>query len=227
MAKKEEKKQEAQQAGAPGAEPGKEKQVPEKPKKKPSDIKIVPLVLIIGGTVLFMILVIFSLYWFFIRPDIVRGHGGDSASAEVKKEMTKEDEEKAKLQAEMNKLAEMDAIGNMEGVKFAQTPDIITNTNPPDWFVVVQLGVEYREPEGSESKSEGEGKAAAPTLPPKLLSEVSSFVTNTLGSMSIDALNQKRDSLPGLFTTGLKPIFIQNKIFLRKITVPKYITQRN
>lgn len=226
MAKKEEKKQEA--SGAPGTEAGQEKQVPEKPKKKPSDLKLVPLVMIIGGTVLFMILVIFSLYWFFIRPDIVRGHGADSTSAEVKKEMSKEDEEKAKLKAEMDKLAEMDAIGNTEGVKFVQTADIITNTNPPDWFVVIQLGVEYREPEGGEAKSEEHGEAkGGPTLAPKLMSEISSYVTNSVGAMSIEQLSQRRDSIPTMLTNGLKPIFIQNKMFLRKVTVPKFITQRN
>jgi flagellar basal body-associated protein FliL len=226
---KEKKEKEAPKTGEAG---GEELQVPEKPKKRSGggDISIVPLMGIIGGTVIFMILIVFSLYWFFIRPDIIGHKGGaDSTHVEEKKELTPEEEEKLKLQQEMKKLEEEDALGETEGVLFVQTPDIITNSNPPDWYIVVQLGLEYRLPGEEGKKEEGGGHggaAAAPTLPPKLMSEVSSFITRFFGSRSIDQITGMRDSLDKKFHEELKPVFIKNKIFLRKVSVPKFVTQR-
>ncbi len=203
-------------------------QIPEKPKKRGGgDMKLIPVVSIIGGTVLFMILVVFSLYWFFIRPDIIGSHGGnDSTKVEEAKELTPEEEEKLKLKQELTKLEETDALGDVEGVLFVQTPDIIANTNPPNYYVVLQLGLEYRLPE-SEGAAEGgaHGAGAGATLPPKLMSEVSSFVTKFVGSRSLEQLSTLRDSLEIKFHTELKPIFIKNKIFLRKVSIPKFIMQ--
>lgn len=208
-------------------------QVPEKPKKRGgSEIGLIPMVGIIGGTVLSMILVVFALYWFFIRPDIIGGHGGGADSTKVveEKELTPEEEEKKKLKEAMQKLEEEDAISETEGVLFVQTTDIITNTNPPDWFIVVQLGLEYRLPviEGAEAPAEGShgGGAAAPTLAPKLESEVRATVTKFFGSKSMDQITAIRDSLEKKFHEELKPIFLKNKIFLRKVAVPKFVTQR-
>ncbi len=208
-----------------------ELQVPEKPKKRGgAEIGLIPMVGIIGGTVLSMILVVFALYWFFIRPDIIGSHGGGSDSTKVheEKELTPEEEEKQKLKEAMQKLEEEDAISETEGVLFVQTSDIITNTNPPDWFIVVQLGLEYRLPaiEGEESGGGGHGAAAAPTLAPKLESEVRATVTKFFGSKSMDQITAIRDSLEKKFHEELKPIFLKNKIFLRKVAVPKFVTQR-
>ena len=208
-----------------------ELQVPEKPKKRGgAEIGLIPMVGIIGGTVLSMILVVFALYWFFIRPDIIGSHGGGSDSTKVheEKELTPEEEEKQKLKEAMQKLEEEDAISETEGVLFVQTTDIITNTNPPDWFIVVQLGLEYRLPaiEGEESGGGGHGPAAAPTLAPKLESEVRASVTKFFGSKSMEQITAIRDSLEKKFHEELKPIFLKNKIFLRKVAVPKFVTQR-
>lgn len=222
MAKKEKEQSEEPKQG--------DLQVPEKPKKRGGgDLKIVPLVGIIGGTVLFMILVVFSLYWFFIRPDIIASRGGNDSTKvhQEAKELTPEEEEKAKLKQEMAKLEEADALGETEGVLFVQTPDIIANTNPPNYYVVIQLGLEYRLP-ATEAKAEGGGHgggAAGPTLPPKLMSEVSSFVTRYVGSKSLEQISALRDSLDIKFHAELKPIFIKNKIFLRKVSIPKFIMQ--
>jgi len=117
-------------------------QIPEKPKKRGGDMKLIPLVGIIGGTVLFMILIVFSLYWFFIRPDIISSRGGkDSTKVQQTKELTPEEEKELKLKQEMAKLEEADALGEAEGVLFTQTQDIIANTNPPNYYVVIQLGL--------------------------------------------------------------------------------------
>jgi flagellar basal body-associated protein FliL len=201
-------------------------QIPEKPKKRGGDMKLIPLVGIIGGTVLFMILIVFSLYWFFIRPDIISSRGGkDSTKVQQTKELTPEEEKELKLKQEMAKLEEADALGEAEGVLFTQTQDIIANTNPPNYYVVIQLGLEFRLPEGEAKPSGGEGAAAAPTLSPKLMSEVSSYVTKFVGSRSLEQLSSLRDSLEIKFHSELKPIFIKNKVFLRKVSIPKFIMQ--
>lgn len=209
-------------------------EVPEKPKKRGgSEIGLIPMVGVIGGTVLSMILVVFALYWFFIRPDIIGSHGGKQDSTQVEeKELTPAQEEELKMKQAMKKLEEEDAIGGeAEGVLFVQTSDIITNTNPPDWFIVIQLGLEYRLPtiEGEAApaaEGHGGGGAAGPKLEPKLESEVRAIVTKFFGMRSIDEITGIRDSLEQKFHEELKPIFLKNKIFLRKVAVPKFVTQR-
>ncbi len=57
------------------------------------------------------------------------------------------------------------------------------------------------------------------------MSEISSFVTKYIGSRSVEQISAGRDSLEYKFHEHLKPVFIKHKIFLRKVTMPKFIMQ--
>lgn len=211
---KEKKKEETEE------EVSSEVQIPEKPKRRTSDMGLVPMIAIIGGTILAMILIVFALYWFLIRPDFVHDTGGsDSTKVELS------DAEKARIK-EKQEMAryEEDAIGESTGVQFVQTTDIITNTSALDWFIVVQLGLEYRMFDSEEGAAEG---AAATTLDPRLESEVRSYVTKYFGLKTMDVVTAQRDSLESIFHKELKPIFLKHKMFLRRVSIPKFVTQRS
>lgn len=198
-----------------------EVQIPEKPKRRTSDMGLIPMIAIIGGTILAMILIVFALYWFLIRPDFVHDTG-DSDSTKV--ELSDAEKARIKEKQELAKYEEEDAIGETTGLQFVQTTDIITNTSALDWFIVVQLGLEYRMFESEEGEAEG---AAATTLEPRLESEVRSYITKYFGLKTMDEVTAQRDSLETIFRKELKPIFLKHKMFLRRVSIPKFVTQRS
>lgn len=212
---KEKKKEETEE------EVSSEVQIPEKPKRRTSDIGLVPMIAIIGGTILAMILIVFALYWFLIRPDFVHDTGGSDST---KVELSDAEKARIKEKQEMARYEEEDAIGESTGVQFVQTTDIITNTSALDWFIVVQLGLEYRMFDSEEGAAEG---AAATALDPRLESEVRSYVTKYFGLKTMDVVTAQRDSLESIFHKELKPIFLKHKMFLRRVSIPKFVTQRS
>lgn len=197
-------------------------QIPEKPKKKYSDMGMKSVLMIVIGSLLSVVLVIFALYWFLIRPDIIASKNPDSNKSN--KIIVVEDEETLKYKEELAKIKYQAKSGTLKDLKFAQTQDIITNTTPPDWYVVIQLGVEYKEVlEKSGGGEHGKGESG---LSAKLSGEISSVVTKFCGSKSIETIIGMRDSLEKIFYKELDPIFQQEKIFLHKVSMPKFVTQR-
>lgn len=218
MAKDKKKKEE----GAPEGE-NSELQVPETPKKKYSDLNMKSVIVIIAGALIFVVLVIFALYWFLIRPDIIGKNTPEQGQKSVQVEVVT-DEETLKFNEELAKIKAQAKAGVLKELKFAQTADIITNTNPPDWYVVLQIGVEYKDVMAAEGGGGHGGGGDA--LPPKLASEISSVVTKFCGSKPIESVLSVRDSLDVIFFKELEPIFTKEKIFLHKISIPKFVTQR-
>lgn len=192
----------------------------EKKSKGSSELNMKSVIIAVAGALIAVVLIVFALYWFLIRPDIVGGNQQAEESKAVKIEVA-QDEETIKFNEELAQLKAQASTGNIKGLSFGQTPDIITNTNPPDWYVVVQVGVEFKD---VMAASGGHGGDAG--LPAKLSSEISSFITKYCGSKSIEEVLSKRDSLDILIFRELEPVFIKEKCYLHKITIPKFVTQR-
>lgn len=192
----------------------------EKSPTKSSDLNMKSVIIAVAGALIAVVLIVFALYWFLIRPDII-GQNQPKEQAQAVKVEIAADEETLKFQEELAQLKAQASTGNVKGLSFGQTPDIITNTNPPDWYIVVQVGVEFKNLHAGEG---GHGGDAG--LPAKLSSEISSYITKYCGSKSIEEVLAKRDSLDILIFKELEPIFIKEKCYLHKITIPKFVTQR-
>ncbi len=201
-----------------------EVQVPEKPKKKYSDLGMKSIILIMGGTLIVVILIIFALYWFLIRPDILASNNNNnSGNKEIIKKEYVLDEETIKFNEELGKIKHEAKNGTLKDLSFYQTQDIITNTNPPDWYVVLQIGIEFK---NIISAEEGGGHGAATEFSPKLNSEISSVVTKYCGNRNIELIINERSNLDSVLYKELYPIFLKDKIYLHKISIPKFVTQR-
>lgn len=192
----------------------------EKKSKGGSELNMKSVIIAVAGALIAVVLIVFALYWFLIRPDIIGQNQPKEEAKAVKVEIAA-DEETLKFQEELAQLKAQASTGNVKGLSFGQTPDIITNTNPPDWYIVVQVGVEFKNLQAGEG---GHGGDAG--LPAKLSSEISSYITKYCGSKSIEEVLNKRDSLDILIFKELEPIFIKEKCYLHKITIPKFVTQR-
>jgi flagellar basal body-associated protein FliL len=192
-----------------------DKQVPEQLKKTSGGIGTIKLVIIIFGALIFWTILSVVLFRFFVAPSL---NPIDPLEKE-KIEMAKKAEEEKKKSPDKENEEDM-AMTPEKELHYAKTGRITTNPKGSDRFVVINLGIEFR------SKNDLEGSTKESPLPEKMVGKIQGVVNGVLGSMTIEELQSRRDSLQSIFKVKLKPVIQSQKdVFLRNIDIIEYILQ--
>jgi hypothetical protein len=207
-----------------------EKQVPEKPKRKVSagtgDLSLIQFIGIIAGVLIVMVVIIVLAIKFLILPELKPSeeHGTVDSSKKTE-EVSKSDDKEKRAEEEKKKRASSGTKSyDIEKALFSQTGRITTNAKNSDQFVVLDLGIMFT-PEGEGESGGGHGGPAKDPLPDKLKSMIKGSVNNVIGSMTVDEIQQKRDSLSFIFYDKLRKIFYTNKMVLNEIVIQEFIIQ--
>lgn len=115
---------------------------------------------------------------------------------------------------------------------------ITTNPRNSTQFVVVNIGVVYfpksedhlkelKVEKAKEAKEAGpEGGGGNPTLlSTKSYAQLKANVTRVLGSLSVEELQARRDSLPSMIKMNVKPVFRENEMFIKDVILLEFILQ--
>lgn len=217
------------------------KQEPVKPKKK-MNLKI-PI--IIGGAIL-GIAVLFGAFFVFVKvalvPSIVsevaqvQGQNVETEDKDGEKDGKKKDNKKHKDIEDMSpeEIEEAEFFTDDDDVKFMQTGRINTNPKASTQFVVVDLGLFFRErkhegEEGEEAEEEsshgGEGEGEVDPATMKLMAKTRGIITQILGSYTVGELHANRAKLPEEFKNKLRPLYKQHDMFLKDVVLQEFIIQ--
>ena len=184
-----------------------ERQEPEKPKRQSTgSMKLPMLIGIIAGVVVIQAIIIVVVMNIFLKPSYAPAdtQGGKTEQKKVEKD-------------ESPKEGESSDDVNMQ---FIETGRITTNAKSSDKFVVLNLGLEFKA-QGEEEPSEKEGG----TLSPIMNAKIKGTINGIIGSMAIEDLQAKRDSLSFIIKDRLKPVFKSNKMFLKDVIIQEFIIQ--
>jgi flagellar basal body-associated protein FliL len=208
-----------------------EVQEPVKPKKK-SELSLVTLIGIIGGSVVLLFVLLFAGFWFAVRPLLLpqapqnpQEVAKDAHGADAEKEKAKDAHGETK-EGEEEEFNAHDPLA-----KFLVTGEIVTNAKNSSQFVIIDLGIFslYKNEEEKGKAEGGGGHGGGSTDPsamkPEMASRVKGIVNRILGSMTVDELQMKRDSLPVYFKKELKPIFKESSLKLKDVTLQKFLIQ--
>ncbi len=202
-----------------------EKQEPEKPKKKKAVLSlpmmiiigVVILAVLIGGTLFAVNMMVSSIVDSKLSGvDTTKKHG---EVEKVKKEKSEEEKMAEELEAE--------DYFDEKPTSYLETGRIITNPRSSSTYIVLNLGLEYRQKlaEGEEPK---EGAAAETDASPemkRLMAKIKDVVNTRIASMSESDIEAKRDSMKIFFKNDLTPIFKREKKFLKDLILVEYIKQ--
>lgn len=204
------------------AEEGK-KQEPEKPQKKSGGLSL-PVIIGIGAGVLIILVVVILFAVKMMLNTVVESQIG--AVQPNNEQQTPPKEEKDMSNIEYYKMmADNDTVSD-EDAKYMETGRITTNPRGSTQFVVVNLGISYR-----DKTSEDDGKKKEKNDEPddkkrKFEALIRNAINNQIGDMTVSELQQiRRDSLRSIFKESLTPVFVSNRIFLRDVILVEYIIQ--
>ncbi|MCX6155805.1 MAG: hypothetical protein NT007_16795 [Candidatus Kapabacteria bacterium] len=192
-----------------------DRQEPERPAKKSSGgMGLTKILIIIFVVILLQGGLFFILFKFVLNPS----GPTDPLEKEKSEQVKRLEEEKKKLNGKENE--EEAAMAPEKELHYGKTGRITTNPKGSDRFVVINLGIEFR------SKEPLEGGTKENPFSEKMFGRIQSVVNGVLGSMSIDELQSKRDSLHFVFKDKLKPVIqAQKECFLRGVDVIEFILQ--
>lgn len=203
----------------------KEGQEPVKPEteakaKKSGGLKL-PFVLgIIAGVLLILILAVRFLF----LPYIVGSLTSEANAGQAKIEgETKSENSDNPLKEEIDVFKANEKLS-----EFFQTGRITTNPKQSTQFVVADFGIIFF-PKDEESLKElypgGKKEEGSSALPPTLSSRVRGIINSVLGSMTVEELQVKRDSIPTYVMANLKPFFKEKKLFIKEVILQEFIIQ--
>ncbi len=201
------------------------KQEPERPKKRKTVLSlpvmiiigVVVLALLIGGTLFAVNMMVSSIVETKLSgADSTGSKGGDHAK--VEKTRSPED-------AAMAELEEQEFLGEVPTIYF-ETGRIITNPRGSSRFLVLNLGLEYREKVSEEGGGE-EAKKEEGMSPEKqrLLAKIKDIINSKLGSMTESELETNTDSLRIFIKNDLSLLFKKEKKFLKDVLFVEKIIQ--
>lgn len=203
----------AKEKEAEGAESG-EKQAAEKPPKKPGEMNLMKMLIMVGGTVVVLFILLIVVYMVIIKPDLqkmsINGEGKD-----------KTEELKEAKDGEFNP----EEIKKEENERFLSTGRITTNPKMSTQFIVVDLGLDFyvNEEQMKEIKKE---KPEESPLMLKPLASVKGEVNNMLGSYTVEELQSiRRDTLQSMINEKLIKVFLANKMVLKEAILQEFIIQ--
>ncbi len=190
-----------------------EKEKAEKPPKKPGELGLMKILIMVGGTVVVLFLLLIVVYMLIIKPDLqkmsLNGEGDKQKTEEMNKDKDFNPEE----------------IKKEENERFISTGRITTNPSMSNQFVVVDIGIDFyvNDEQMKEIKKE---KPEESPLMLRPLSSVKGAVNNLLGSMTVQELQSvKRDSLQGAINARLSQVFLSNKMVLKEAILQEFIIQ--
>jgi len=203
-----------------GTEENLEPEVSEKPAKKTGAVSLTVLLGIIFGTIIILILAIRFLF----LPYMVENMGG---------EKHKENE---KPKVVVNKNWESEFFAQNEKIsQFFETGKITTNPRNSKEFVITNFGIIYfpkdedqlKELKSEKAKEGKETEAGGNTslLPQKSYAKMKGAILSVIGSLTIEEIQSRRDSLPSMIKTILKPIFKEKEMFIKDVILQEFIIQ--
>ena len=201
------------------------KQEPERPKKRKTMLSlpimiiigVVVLAVLIGGTLFAVNMMVSSqVETLMANVDSTGGKGGHQ---KVEKKAHSEED------AAMAELEEQDYLDEVPTTYF-ETGRIITNPRSSSSYVVLNLGLEFREKpkEGEKAAEVKQGAEMTPEMK-RLMAKIKDVINTRIASMSESDIEAKRDSLKLFFKNDLIPIFKKDKKFLKDIILVEYIKQ--
>lgn len=191
----------------------------EKPKKS-AGLKL-PMVLgIIAGVMIILIVAVRFIFLPYIVSSLTsEATAGESkAKTEAKSESS---ENSGKEEFEVFK-------ANEKLSEFFQTGRITTNPKQSTQFVVADFGIIFfpKDEESMKALFEGGKKEEGSTaLPAKLSARVRGIINSVLGSMTVEELQVKRDSIPNYVMANLKPFFKEKNLFIKEVILQEFIIQ--
>ncbi len=187
-----------------------QKQAPEKPAKKSGGMPM-PMMIGIGAGVIIVNIIIVVLVIKFLFPSSPEDENMDKAKQEQKKD-----------DFDFSEDEESDFFLDEESVKYFETGRIMTNPkDAAEYLAIVDLGLEYRVTEDypmEKLKEDG-------PLMQKIMARIRGVVTQTLGSKTVPELHNERVLLAEHFLKELRPVFKDQKIFLREVIVKEFLIQ--
>jgi flagellar basal body-associated protein FliL len=201
-------------------------QEPEKPVKKAKSLELkLPVVLGIIAAVLLILIVTVR---FVFLPYIVHSLTPDvQAKESLHSESTGSEANKSDVKKNGNEELEI-FKANEKLSQFVQTGRITTNPKQSTQYVVADFGIIFlpKDEESLKALHEGGGEESKGNgLPPKLSSRVKGIINSLLGSMTVEELQIKRDSVPLLVKANLKPFFKQQDLFVKEVILQEFIIQ--
>ncbi|MBM2815549.1 MAG: hypothetical protein HW421_2311 [Ignavibacteria bacterium] len=218
-----------------------EKQEPEKPPKKTREggMKLQVLISIIVGVLAVQGVIVYILIKFVFSAPADPKAQMSKAEQEKKVKMEEIDKEKKKREAEMTSEGsdEADFLTNPEEIMNFETGQITTNPKSSSQFIVVNLLIEFRSKESKSFASAGKGEGGGGgekesgrmvSVDAAFLNRIKGEVLMTLGDLTVDKLQDSRDTVKMIIRKRLIPIFMKShekKMFLRDITFMEYLIQ--
>lgn len=202
-------------------------QEPEMPKKKPKKsgggLSTPVWIAIIAGALIINIVTIILGIKFVV---------GDSTSAEseagskehtekVDKEHTDHSEESDEEKT-YDELEEENVLHGDENVQFIETGRITTNPKGSTSFVILNLGLEYREKHSEEGGGGGHGGGDGG--PDPVMARVKGVINSTIGSFTVEEL-QDREALRVKLRDEIRKVYKKHKIYLRDVVLVEFLIQ--
>lgn len=199
-----------------------DKQVPEKPKKQGGISMTVVIGVVFGGLIV-MVALIFVLFKFMIVPAINQAPapavGTEGAVAVKEHDNKKEHGDEEEEDADMSEEEEKKLV-------FMETGKIIANPKGNfEKYVILNMAMQFI-PKDEKLVAELKKEADKVTEWKKLLAGTKEIVTNTFGNYSVEEIGQMRkDSIKVMLFKQLKPLFKEEKIKLKSITLQEFLIQ--
>lgn len=204
-----------------------ELQEPEKKKKKKgSSLSIPMIVAIVFGVIVINIMLVIAVIKIWM-PDATATVPTDGDKTEmVKKDNDKSseegDEDDGYTLSELDE-EELEFLEKESKRKYMETEDITTNPKASSAFVIIQLGIKFVANEELDPKL----LSAESDYMKKLMGNTRAMIIKEIGQHTADELLENgRAVLPDIFKKSLKPLFKEKKLFLREITITKFMVQK-
>ena len=206
-------------------EENEELQEPEKKKKKKGSSLSMPMIgVILFGVIVLNILLIIAVLKIYLPEGNLEADDNDKKTEKVEKS-NKKDTEKDDGDYSLSELdeEELEFLEKEAKRKYLETDDITTNPKGSSAFVIIQLGIKF------VANDELEDKLLSPESDymKKLMGNTRATIIKEIGLHTADELLlEGRADLPEIFRKKLKPLFKEKKLFLREITITKFMVQK-
>lgn len=195
-----------------------EPEKPDKKKKKKEGGMSLPVMIGIGFGVIVVNVVLVIVVINFVVPMMNGSHDAEKD----KKAKIAEEKKKAEHAVSHSDPEEEEFFENEKERHYMETGRITTNPKMSTKFIVIGLGLEFRVKE--DTYKEEELKAESEMMK-KMLSRIKAVVIKELGMMSLEDLQTNRPQLDNIFKEKLRPLFKEQKIYLKRADIVEFIVQ--
>lgn len=191
-------------------------------KEKKAGLALPVVIGIIVGTILLVLLAV----RFLILPYLVENINPEIQKIKAKQFAAENSKEEHK--GDMNLSPEF----LEKNTKTMGTGRITTNPKNSTQFVVIDLATMYvpkdedalkeLSKEGGKESKEGGGVPPAFT---NTMIQLKGLINRVLGSMTVEELQSRRDSLPSMFKKEFKHLFMEKKCYVRDVIIQEFLIQ--